>query len=87
MLYTIGKRELYEEYILKDPNAAKGITGSVWKDFESVKTYRNNRAPLFGIYGVIADWDEDTKDIGGEFKALTRSAKLVFIDEETGEEQ
>ena len=85
MLYTIGKRKQYDAYMANDPNAAKGATGSVWQTFTQAKVYRDRQASAFGLYGVMADWDKDTKDIGMDFRALTRDAKLVAIDQLTGE--
>jgi len=85
MLYTIGKIEVYREYMNRDPEAAKGITGSVWLTFEGAKAYRDEKASTFGLYGVEADWDADTKEIGEEFRYLTKSGKLVRVDQETGE--
>jgi len=84
MLYTIGKRIIYDLYMARDSNASKGITGSVWETFEQAKRYRDRQAHAFGIYGVEADWNLDTKNIGEEFRALTRECRLVAIDEKTG---
>lgn len=85
MLYTVGKRILYDLYMARDSNAAKGVSGSVWETFAQAKAYRDKQAHAFGIYGVEGDWLLDTKDIGQEFRALTKDCKLVAIDEKTGE--
>jgi len=85
MIYTVGKRILYDLYMARDSNASKGVSGSVWETFAQAKAYRDKQAPYFGLYGVDADWEKDTKDIGMSFRALTRDAKLIAIDEKTGE--
>ena len=85
MLYTVGKRILYDLYMARDPNAAKGVSGSVWETFAQAKAYRDKQAPFFGLYGVEGDWTLDTKDIGQEFRALTKDCKLIEINEKTGE--
>ena len=84
MLYTIGRRDIYEPYMVADSEAAKGVTGSVWRTFVEVMAYRDSKAKEFGIYGVLADWDADTKHVVDGFRALTRAAKLVAVDEVTG---
>jgi hypothetical protein len=85
MLYTVGKRILYDLYMARDPNAAKGVSGAVWETLAQAKAFRDKRASAFGIYGVYGDWSSDTKDIGSDFHVLTRDCKLIAIDEDTGE--
>ena len=84
MLYTLGKKEIYEERMASDEGLSKGISGSVWESFEKAKKYRDLKANKFGLYGVLADWSEDAKDIGKDFRYLTKAGKLVFIDDKTG---
>jgi len=86
MLYTVGKPSIYDPLMARDEDAAKGITGSVWLTFDDIKSYRDQRAPYFKIYGVVACWEEDTKDIGQEFRSLTKPGKLIRVDQDTGEE-
>ena len=85
MIYTVGKVEIYEAYMDRDPDAAKGISGSVWETFEEAKAYRDLRAPAFRLYGVEADWENDAKDIGEAFRYLTNPGKLFKLDQNTGE--
>jgi len=83
VVYTIGKIDIYESYLDSDPDAAKGKTGSVWENLESVQTYFDNHPGLsdFRIYGVEADWDLDTEVIiGDDWRALTRAAKLIRLN-------
>lgn len=82
MLYTIGRLEVYEKYLNEDPNASKGIGGSVWKNREMLDTYlAKNPQPDFAIYGVEADWELDTTGGPEEvpWRNLTRNAKLVRL--------
>ena len=83
MLYTLGLKDRYDSYIEADPDAAKGVTGSVWKTMEDVQAhFERNKSVLgsFAIYGVEADWETDTEVVPGEsWRALTRSGKLVKL--------
>ena len=85
MIYTIGIKENYDKYIeeFSNPPAAKEIGGSVWETFDKVKLYlkATNQAG-YGIYGVDADWDKDTKinkDSSKSWRDLTKRAKIVKI--------
>jgi hypothetical protein len=83
MIYTIGKTDLYEEYINSDPDAAKGRSGMVWETLDSTKEYMESSSVAyrsFGIYMVDADWDSDTEIVDGEsWRVLNKSAKLIKI--------
>lgn len=86
MIYTIGKTKIYEDYMERDPlTASKGVTGSVWETFVQAKMYRDRQASGWSVYGVEADWLKDTKDIGEDFRSLTKDCKLVAVDQKTGE--
>ena len=83
MIYTVGKIDIYENYLDTDPDAAKGKTGSVWQTLEDIQKYVNGNSSLrnFRVYGVEADWELDTEIIEGEnWRSLIRSAKLVRLD-------
>lgn len=93
MLYTLGEKSVYEAYMKSDPNASKGVGGSVWKDEASVKAYMDGNPEQvvagFAIYGVEADWildtapghtmHVDTERPKTPWRSLTRSAKLVRL--------
>jgi len=79
MVYTVGRIDIYEPYLDSDPDAAKGKTGTVWKDYESVKRFCAARSGMinFKIYLVEADWDNDTEEVPGEeYRELSHAAKL-----------
>ena len=91
MLYTLGRKSEYDKYLDSDPNASKGIGGSVWQDKQTIDLYlQKNAQPEFEIYGVEADWDLDTKpgstmSVGSykpsevPWRSLTRNAKLIRL--------
>ncbi len=81
MIYTVGIRINYDNYIATDPNAAKAAGGSVWKTLKEIEKYlrESNQAALYAAYGVEADWDKDTEPVateGANWRSLTRDAKL-----------
>lgn len=87
MIYTIGKKDIYEPYIANDPNAAKRAGGSVWKTYEEVSDYKTwAKLEDYDIYGIDADWEMDThipidsEDRVGDFRSLKRNAKLIKLD-------
>ena len=85
MLYTLGRKSQYDKYIATDPNASKGIGGSVWKDRKDVEEYlKEFPQPEFNIYGVEADWLADTvlhecDDVS--WNDLVRPAKLIKLEQ------
>jgi len=82
MIFTVGKREIYEPYIEQDEHACKAAGGSVWKEILDVKNYlHKNPMPDFDIYGVEADWLTDTKiDINGSgWHELLHKARLIKL--------
>jgi hypothetical protein len=81
MLYTLGLKSVYESYIDTDPNASKGIGGSVWKTRKQAQKFRDDFSLDFEVYGVEANWDTDTKLSleNAEWRDLTRNAKLIRL--------
>lgn len=89
LIYTLGRRDVYDPYIASDPSAAKAPGGSVWRTLGEAQTYliahSNPYRDLswFAIYGVVADWErdtvEDTETPGANWRALNRAAYLVSL--------
>jgi len=81
MIFTIGKKEIYEKYIDEDENAAKAAGGSVWRFWKDALAYleRTKQEGEFEVYAVDADWRDDTIDTGKEWNSLTRDAKLLRV--------
>lgn len=85
MIYTLGKKEIYEPYIAADPNAAKAAGGSVWRTYEEIIAYLDETRhkqdiTQYCIYGVIANWSTDTKKLKNtNYRALKRDAKLIKL--------
>lgn len=89
MIFTIGREDIYEDYIKNDKNAAKRKGGRVWETFKDAQNYCNEtndiisfKLPsyIFQVYGVDADWELDTeieKDVS--YRSLKRDAKLIKI--------
>jgi len=83
MIYTLGRIDVYEKYMASDPNAAKRKGGSVWETYDKVFAYlyMGTLHDDFKIYGVEADWNDDTEfEEGAEgWRALKRNAKLIKL--------
>lgn len=85
MIYTVGLRDNYERYLDNNPDLEKAAGGTVWKSFREVSEYLYGTpfGYLYNIYGVMADWETDTKESkveGARFRDLTRDAKIVRIN-------
>jgi hypothetical protein len=78
MIYTIGNTESYEQYFREQESPMKSIGGSVWKTIEDAKLFCPES---FTIYGVIADWENDTVNFDNtQWNDLTRDALLVKLN-------
>lgn len=97
MIYTIGHTESYEkgfekfkdspEDFKKKGRTTDYIGGSVWKTRKDAFQYLlNNNIHDFWVYGVEAEWDEDTEENDhGEFRNLLKDAVLRKIELYKGE--
>lgn len=90
MIYTIGRKSVYDLHIEHNPQAMKiGRSddypgGSVWRTPEEARQYLadENLDDLddFDVYGVEADWEKDTEPSnGGPWHDLLRDARLVRL--------
>lgn len=83
MIFTIGKKEIYEKYIDDDPDPRKAVGGSVWKFHKDAKAHlaASDDRDEFDVYAVDADWDKDTmqEEDGVAWRSLTRAAKLLKV--------
>ena len=87
MVYTVGKTEVYEDYIAKDSNPEKAKGGSVWRTKDDARNYLlgTSQDKTFSIYGIEADWEKDTEAVlGSPWRALTRKARIVRIGAANG---
>lgn len=93
MIYTVGHRASYEQGILETNNQLhkKGpyVTedkqydgGSVWQDAAQAEAYLHRHSLAdYAVYGLIADWDTDTKQLPNEeWRRLQRDALIVKLD-------
>ena len=86
MIYTVGKTEVYEDYMAKDKNPEKAKGGSVWRTKDDARGYlfSTKQDKTFSVYGIEADWEKDTEAVQGDppptWRALTKSAKLVKLE-------
>lgn len=80
MLYTVlDKKE--DRRIRRESQAASGRGDRVWKTLRDARLWRDRREPRRGVFGVLADWDTDTLEVGEEFRSLNGSFKIVQIEE------
>ena len=79
MIYTLGEIKNYERYFAEQGIPRKGINGSVWETFKEAQKYTNKD---FRVYGILADWDKDTKpngDSDADWHDLMIEAPLVRL--------
>lgn len=96
MIYTIGRTTGYDLALRENPTTVKcgrdgeSHGGSVWRTPEEAQAYIDEHPAEwwppewppeeFGVYGVEADWDEDTYQVGDEpWRALLHDARLVKL--------
>lgn len=96
MIYTIGHRESYEQGFREQPTGKFAKLGAgtladgedyaggiVFKTREEAQEYIDSRKSLcytYDVYGVEADWDEDTDNVIGEYgRRLLKTSRLVWL--------
>ena len=91
MIYTVGNRESYSEGFRKHGRLLKQGKdqrdepydgGGVWETESDARSFlrAQNLSETFEVYGVIADWDLDTKQYRDEpFRRLIRNAEMVDL--------
>lgn len=82
MIYTVGKADVYDEALTRDPNLEKSKGGLVWKTRDDARghLFSTKQEKTFSVYGIEADWEKDTEVVqGSPWRSLTRSAKLVKL--------
>lgn len=83
LIYTVGRRDIYESYLDADLSAAKAKGGSVWRTREEAQSYLEaTRQSDYSVFGVVADWNRDTEFVlRAKWRALTKNAYLVRLPE------
>lgn len=87
LIYTVGKTEVYGDYMAKDKNPEKAKGGSVWRTRDDARGYllETKQDKTFSVYGIEADWDKDTEPtLEGQWRALTRKARLIKLEARNG---
>lgn len=91
MIYTVGLRRTYEEYLkfcsspCKLGQCMEGNErypgGSVWQTRKEAQDYlERTKQPDFAVYGVLADWDTQTEPSENEWNNLLVTSPLVSLD-------
>lgn len=84
MIYTVGHMGLYEKFLEKNPGATLPAGGMVWETAREADAYlaERPRGDEYAVYGVEADWQEDTESCPADSAAgqrfLTRPARMVI---------
>ena len=84
MIYTIGHTESYERYFQEQGTPLKrgrcsGYTGgSVWRTREAAARHC---PPDYSVYGIDADWANDTIETNANWHDLLRDAPIVKLSE------
>lgn len=87
MIYTVGLVTEYEPRLSAGNATKKGRTdsydgGMVWRTAGEAQTYLliNDTTGARAVYGVEADWEDDTVQNPGEpYRRLTRDAPLIRL--------
>jgi hypothetical protein len=92
MIFCIGERKVYEVKLdLPKPlfKLGRGLRegtfyegGSVWQSEEDARAFiaKNALEDSRAVYGVLADWDADTVQIGREpYRRLTQTSQVVRL--------
>lgn len=81
MLYTVIDKT-FDEDIRNDPQASVRRGAYVWNKLRDARLWRDANAPDKGLFGVLAEWDRDTKVSGDEsFRLLSGTFKAVQLEE------
>jgi len=93
MIYTIGRTELYEitfeESTDQDPPTKIGLKngasvhedykgGVVWKTKKEAEEAAEEKQRDYSVYGVLADWNMDVKQIKSKNRLL-HDSKLIKL--------
>ena len=93
MIYTVGSREHYLKAFRDHGGRLLKVGegqyqggpyngGGVWETESDARAFlrSQNLSEIFEVFGVIADWESDTKNFEGEpFRRLTRNAEMVDL--------
>lgn len=92
MIYTVGLISRYETALGRGTALKRGPHrradgrddpgGWVWRTAEEARGYLASRgaSDVRGVYGVVADWASDTREVPGEpTRCLNRDARVVRI--------
>ncbi len=93
MIYCIGNRMKYERALAGPAPVIKQGAGTdrrgqaypggwVWRDAEEARRFiaANGLSATHAVYGVLADWDTDTRQgEGEEIRRLIRAAEVVRL--------
>ena len=94
MTYTIGRADLFEAGIDQDiaiklgpnrrPDGTYDPGGWVWQTPEEARYFLilNGSLDVRRVYGVMADWDRDTRIVPGQpLRCLNRDARVVRVSQ------
>ena len=98
MIYCIGRRDRYEAgldregpFLKVGRGLRKGVWqdgGTVWRTEEDARAFieRNGIGETRDVYGVLADWDSDTIQLGNEpYRRLLKTSGIVRLGARGGE--
>jgi hypothetical protein len=85
MIFTLGKRSIYEPLFGGPEPPCMARHSSVWETAEAAAAHIAgfDYEPEFAVYGVLADWDDDTYEgdyPDCEWRCLGQSMPLVKLD-------
>jgi len=62
MIFTVGLKENYDQYIDSEPKPSKAAGGSVWRYYGEARRYLDATSQSeFDVYAVDADWNVDVE--------------------------
>jgi len=79
MIYTIGHKASYFEYLSRPEPCLKAVGGSVWKTKEDAQKHCNEN---YEVFGVVAEWRVDTKpNKNGQWDDLLVNSEIVKLND------
>jgi hypothetical protein len=95
MIFTVGKKYLYDDILERPENYTDGALykrkgGIVFQTaVDAYGQINSKKWRGFEVYGVDADWDEDTYDIPGVvgMRALAAARPIITLHDALGQSQ
>lgn len=83
MIYTVGKKEIYNQVLKENPEIKKLKGGSVWRSHrKALKYLHDNLLHEIGeweIYGINEEWRNTINERGAEWRKLDKDCRIIKL--------